>query len=108
MADHIGTFTQTANGVTSDGKYWVEGTYAGSDGYNATVGDSVPLAGTPLTQVDELWVKADTVNDGGLSFVLAGTPTVPLALIYESNNTELADDADASARGATIRLIGRS
>lgn len=98
-------------GDTYFGRYRVvRGSLVFSASY-ATGGDTLALANTGLKAVHAMLIDPSIVatNRSGLSVELGGTPTAPLVLAFDTNNTQVTNATDLSTRQAQpVWLLGFS
>lgn len=99
------TFTR-ASGSSADeaesvyeGYRVVRGTITFSNAYANPAGDTLPLASIGLQEVRRILVDPLLgFNTAGLSIALGGTPSAPTVTAFETNNTQVVNATDLSAR----------
>lgn len=124
MAAVVISYTNLKNGVTDNGRRFVEATTDANTGDYATGGVALPLATLGLKTVSEAWLSVSARGTGedmtlaarktGANFypiVDVADPTAPLLLLY-SDSSGTATQHPASAVEATLqfrlRLVGTS
>lgn len=98
--------TNRTDGVTSDGKRWVEFDVAPSASY-ATGGDSVSLNTVGLRVVDAIHIVGTVGTATGKEVRTDVTdPTAPKVLVYTGAATQATAATDQSAAARRLRFIG--
>lgn len=98
-------------GETNFGKYRAVRGVVTFGGTYATGGDSLALPQTSLTQVVGLLQDASRAtqapNRSGLTFELGGTTLAPLILAFDTDNTQVGNGTNLTARtGTPVILLG--
>lgn len=98
--------TNRTDGVTTNGKRYVEFDVAPSSSY-ATGGDSVSLATVGLKVVDAIYMVGSVGTPTGKEVRTDITdPTAPKVLVYTGANTQATAATDQSGAARRFRFIG--
>lgn len=98
--------TNRTDGVTADGKRWVEFDVALSDSY-ATGGDTVSLNTVGLKVVDAIYIVGAVGTASGVEVrPVTTSPTAPKVSAYTAAATQATAASDQSGVAARLRFIG--
>lgn len=106
-------FSMPAPSGNGDMYRGVKGTFTFTGTY-VTGGETIPKASVGLDEIREILVDPSTPTDAqnGLSFKLAGTPSVPLLKAYKSDATgagagsEVANGINITNKAVNVLLLG--
>lgn len=98
--------TNRTDGVTTNGKRWVEYDVALSDSY-ATGGDTVSLNTLGLKVVNEIHIVGTVGTASGVEVrPVTTTVTAPKVSVYTGANTQATAASDQSGTSVRLRFIG--